>query len=79
MYWAQALAAQTDDAELQEQFTKLASELTGNEATIVQELNDAQGSPVDIGGYYHPDPAKAEAAMRASQTFNAALNSFLDR
>ncbi|MBL6705423.1 MAG: NADP-dependent isocitrate dehydrogenase [Planctomycetaceae bacterium] len=79
MYWAQALAAQTDDAELQQQFTKLASELTGNEAAIVQELNDAQGSPVDIGGYYHPDPAKAEAAMRASQTFNAALNSFLGR
>ena len=79
MYWAEALAAQTDDAELQKQFAALASELAGNEATIVQELNDAQGKPVDIGGYYHPAPEKAEASMRASQTFNAALVSFLDR
>ena len=79
MYWAQALAAQTYDAELQQQFSALASELTCNEVAIVQELNDAQGKPVDIGGYYHPDPKKAEAAMRASQTFNAALVSFLDR
>ena len=79
MYWAQALAAQSGDAELQEQFAKLASELTDNEAAIVQELNDAQGNSVDIGGYYHPNPAKAEAAMRASQTFNAALDSFLSR
>ena len=79
MYWAQALAAQTDDAELQQQFSALASELTGNEVAIVQELNDAQGKPVDIGGYYHPAPEKAEASMRASQTFNAALVSFLDR
>ena len=79
MYWAQALAAQTDDAELQEQFSVLASELTENEAAIVQELNDAQGNPVDIGGYFQPSPEKAEAAMRASQTFNTALNSFLNR
>ena len=79
MYWAQALAAQTDDAELQQQFSALASELTGNEVAIVQELNDAQGKPVDIGGYYHPDPKKAEAAMLASQTFNVALESFLGR
>lgn len=79
MYWAQALATQTDDAELQEQFSSLAGELTENEAAIVQELNDAQGSPVDIGGYFQPSPEKAEAAMRASQTFNAALDSFLNR
>ena len=78
MYWAQALAAQTDDVQLQEQFSALASELTANESAIVQELNDAQGNPVDIGGYYHPNPEKAEAAMRASQTFNAALDSFLN-
>jgi len=79
MYWAQALAAQTDDAELHEQFGQLASELTEHEATIVQELNDAQGRPVDIGGYYHPNPGRAEAAMRPSQTFNTALESFLSR
>lgn len=79
MYWAQALAAQSDDAELQEQFSALASELTENETAIVQELNDAQGNPVDIGGYFQPNPEKAEAAMRASQTFNAALDSFLNR
>ncbi|MGZ0170361.1 MAG: NADP-dependent isocitrate dehydrogenase [Planctomycetales bacterium] len=79
MYWAQALSAQTDDVQLQEQFTSLASELAEHEATIVGELNDAQGSPVDIGGYFHPSPEKAEAAMRASQTFNSALDSFLSR
>jgi isocitrate dehydrogenase len=79
MYWAQALAAQTDDAELQEQFTTLASELTENEDAIVAELNDAQGSPVDIGGYFHPTPEKAEAAMRPSQKLNSALETFLSR
>ena len=50
-----------------------------HEAAIVQELNDAQGRPVDIGGYYHPNPKKAEAAMRPSQTFNTSLESFLSR
>jgi isocitrate dehydrogenase len=79
MYWSQALATQTDDGELQEQFTSLASELSDHETAIVQELNDAQGSPVDIGGYFHPNSEKAEAAMRASQTFNAAVESFLNR
>jgi len=79
MYWAQALAAQTDDAELQHQFTALASDLTENESAIVAELNDAQGSPVDIGGYFQPNPEKAEVAMRPSQTLNAALESFLNR
>jgi len=79
MYWAQALAAQADDADLQEQFTTLASELAENEAAIVAELNDAQGSPVDIGGYFHPNPEKAEAAMRPSQRLNSALETFLSR
>ena len=79
MYWAQALAAQTDDAELQGQFTALASELTENESAIVAELNDAQGSPVDIGGYFQPNPEKSEAAMRPSQKLNSALETFLNR
>jgi isocitrate dehydrogenase len=79
LYWAQALAAQTDDTELRDQFSRLASDLTEHEAAIVQELNDAQGRPVDIGGYYHPNPKKAEAAMRPSQTFNTSLESFLSR
>ena len=79
MYWAQALAAQNDDAELQEQFTALASELTENESAIVAELNDAQGSPVDIGGYFQPNPDKSEAAMRPSQKLNSVLETFLSR
>jgi isocitrate dehydrogenase len=79
MYWAQALAAQTDDAELQGKFTALAGDLTGSESAIVTELNDAQGSPVDIGGYFQPNPEKAEAAMRPSQTLNSALEAFLSR
>lgn len=77
MYWAQALAAQTKDEQLQSQFSQLAGELTDQESVIIDELNAAQGSAVDIGGYYHPDPEKAGSAMRASRTFNAALESFL--
>lgn len=73
MYWAQELAAQTDDAELAARFAPLAKTLADNEATIVAELNAAQGKPVDIGGYYHPDPQKLSAVMRPSATFNAAL------
>ncbi|MET0290888.1 MAG: NADP-dependent isocitrate dehydrogenase [Steroidobacteraceae bacterium] len=73
LYWAQALAAQTSDADLAKRFAPLAAELTAKEATIVKELNDSQGRPVDIGGYYHPSPAKCAAAMRPSATFNAAL------
>ncbi|MCA9120929.1 MAG: NADP-dependent isocitrate dehydrogenase [Planctomycetaceae bacterium] len=75
LYWAEALAAQTADAELQSQFAPLAKQLADNEAKIVDELNAAQGAPVDIGGYYHPDHNKTEAAMRPSATFNAALDS----
>ncbi|MBI2480487.1 MAG: NADP-dependent isocitrate dehydrogenase [Planctomycetia bacterium] len=77
LYWAEALAAQTKDTELQRQFTPLAKQLAENEAKIVGELNAAQGSPVDIGGYYHPDADKTEAAMRPSATFNAALRPLL--
>ncbi len=73
MYWAQELAAQTEDAALAAQFTPLAKVLTDNEKKIVDELNAVQGKPVDIGGYYMPDQAKLAAIMRPSATFNAAL------
>ncbi|MFA0923801.1 NADP-dependent isocitrate dehydrogenase [Xanthomonas fragariae] len=73
MYWAQALAAQTEDTALQAKFAPLAKALTENEATIVAELNGAQGKPVEIGGYYHPDLAKVSEAMRPSKTFNEVL------
>ncbi|SOT94488.1 NADP-dependent isocitrate dehydrogenase [Xanthomonas arboricola] len=73
MYWAQALAAQTEDTALQAKFVPLAKALTENEATIVAELNGAQGKPVEIGGYYHPDLAKVSEAMRPSKTFNDVL------
>ncbi|MBV6806019.1 NADP-dependent isocitrate dehydrogenase [Xanthomonas euvesicatoria] len=73
MYWAQALAAQTEDTALQAKFAPLAKALTENEATIVGELNGAQGRPVEIGGYYHPDLAKVSEAMRPSKTFNDIL------
>ena len=75
LFWAQALAGQDKDAVLQEQFAKLAEQLAANEETIVTELNDAQGSTVDIGGYYHPDPQKVAAAMRPSGTLNGILAS----
>jgi isocitrate dehydrogenase len=73
LYWAQALAAQDDDAGLKARFAPLARVLADNEAKIVAELNAAQGQPVDIGGYYRPDAARMAAAMRPSPTFNAAL------
>ncbi|MDR9861077.1 MULTISPECIES: NADP-dependent isocitrate dehydrogenase [Pseudomonas] len=73
MYWAQALAAQTEDAALQAQFATLAKTLTENEATIVAELNAAQGKPVDIGGYYHANAELISKAMRPSATLNAAI------
>jgi isocitrate dehydrogenase len=74
LYWAQELAAQVDDAELAASFGSLARALEDAEATIVAELRDVQGSPVDLGGYYRPDPAKALDVMRPSATFNAALD-----
>lgn len=73
MYWAQELAAQTDDAELTAKFAPLAKELTEKEEAIVTELNAVQGKPADIGGYYKPDFAKLEAVMRPSKLFNEAL------
>ncbi|HEY0892020.1 MAG TPA: NADP-dependent isocitrate dehydrogenase, partial [Cellvibrio sp.] len=75
LYWAQALAAQTEDAALQAQFAPVAKTLTENEAKIVDELKAASGKPVDLGGYYRPDFAKASAALRPSATFNAVLAS----
>ncbi len=74
LYWAEALAEQEEDAELAAQFGPLAETLAENEQTIVSELNDAQGDPVDIGGYFHPDTEKTFAAMRPSPTLNAALS-----
>ena len=73
MYWAQQLATQTEDAELAAHFAHLARTLGDNEQKIVGEFDAVQGQPVDIGGYYLADPAKTEAVMRPSATFNAAL------
>jgi isocitrate dehydrogenase len=69
-YWAQELAQQTDDAELAAAFSGVAEALTSNEDAIVAELLGVQGSPVDIGGYYRPDAAKAQAVMRPSAKLN---------
>lgn len=73
LYWAEALAAQTSNTELQARFAKLSAVLQQQESTIVSELNGAQGKAVDIGGYYRPNPELASKAMRPSQTFNQAL------
>jgi isocitrate dehydrogenase len=73
LYWAQELARQTDDADLAAAFTGLAEQLTAQQQVIHDELLAVQGSPVDLGGYYRPDPAKASAVMTPSATFNAAL------
>ena len=74
MYWAEALAKQTQDAEFQARFTGVAEQMTANEEKIVQELNDAQGQPVDIGGYYHPSNELSSKAMRPSATLNAIVD-----
>lgn len=74
LYWAQALAAQAQDAGLQALFAPVATALAENEAKIVGELNGVQGKPVDIGGYYRPDPARVAEAMRPSATFNAIID-----
>ncbi|MES2148922.1 MAG: NADP-dependent isocitrate dehydrogenase [Pseudomonadota bacterium] len=73
LYWAQALAAQSDDAQLKDHFAPLAKALADNEMRIIEELKEVQGKVIDIGGYYFPDPAKTEAVMRPSASFNAAL------
>jgi isocitrate dehydrogenase len=75
LYWARELAEQTQDAELAGRFGPLAERLAAEEETIVSELAAVQGSPVDVGGYYRPDPEKVAAAMRPSPTLNAALDS----
>jgi len=74
LYWAEALAAQTQDKELQARFAKVAKQLKDNEAKIVAELNAAQGRSVDIGGYFRPNPALASKAMRPSPTLNAIVD-----
>jgi len=74
LYWAQALAQQTQDMSLQGRFVKIAKELEQNEVKISGELLAAQGKPVDVGGYYHPDDAKASKAMRPSHTLNAIVD-----
>ena len=75
LYWARELAEQDEDAELAQRFAPLAERLAAEEETILSELSEVQGSAVELGGYYHPDANKAAAAMRPSETFNAALES----
>jgi isocitrate dehydrogenase len=77
MYWAEALAAQSKDVELQARFAAVARQLIDNEATINQELIAAQGKPVDMGGYYQPDRARTTKAMRPSPTFNAIIDALV--
>ena len=74
LYWAEALAEQTKDSELKSRFTEVAKQMASNEDKIVQELVDAQGQPVDIGGYYHPNDEMAAKAMRPSATLNAIVD-----
>jgi isocitrate dehydrogenase len=76
LYWAQALAEQDKDPALQARFAPLAQSLAASETSIVDELNSVQGRPVDLGGYYLPDPGRTTAVMRPSPTFNAALSAF---
>ena len=77
MYWAQTMAEQSADTQLAAHFAPIAAELTANEGAIVAELNGAQGRSVDVGGYYHPCPKLAAAAMRPSATFNAIVDGAL--
>jgi len=74
-YWAEELAKQTSDGDLAAAFSSVASELSSKEETIVGELAEVQGSPVDIGGYYRPEDAKASAVMRPSATLNKVIAS----
>ena len=74
LYWAQALAEQGSDAELAARFAPVAAALGENESKILAELDDAQGSPQDIGGYYLPDVERAIVAMRPSKTFNRIID-----
>jgi len=74
LYWAEALAQQNTNTDLKTTFTSVAENLKRNESKIISELNAAQGSPVDIGGYYHPDPDLLAKAMRPSPAFNAIID-----
>jgi isocitrate dehydrogenase len=74
LYWAQALASQDKDAEIQARFKKVAQEMADNEEKILQELIDCQGQPVEIGGYYIPDNNMSANAMRPSATLNAIVD-----
>ncbi|PVY77536.1 isocitrate dehydrogenase [Tamilnaduibacter salinus] len=76
-YWAQALANQDENPQLKEHFQKLSKKLEDNADSILQELIDIQGQSVDIGGYYYPDAAKMNQAMRPSETFNAIIDEFV--
>jgi isocitrate dehydrogenase len=73
LYWAQELGAQEEDPEMAARFQPLAERLASEEEKIVRELLDVQGEPVQLGGYYRPDPERMEAAMRPTPTFNEAL------
>ena len=77
LYWAQALAEQTEDAELQAKFKSVAKDLTDNAEKIDQELIDAQGSPQNTGGYFQPDDELASKAMRPSATLNSIIDSLV--
>ncbi len=76
LYWADAMAKKADSEDLRRRFTALAAQLRSREQQILQELEDAQGAPVDLGGYYHPDDRLATAAMRPSATLNGILEGF---
>lgn len=77
LYWAQALAAQQQDTDLQRQFEMVAAQMSGSEKQILDELKAVQGQAVDLGGYYHPDDSKANAAMRPSETLNRIIEGLL--
>ena len=73
-YWAEALAEQSADPKLAKRFEPIAKALRDNEGRILSELDEAQGSPQDLGGYYRPDPVRAAAVMRPSRTLNAIID-----
>jgi isocitrate dehydrogenase len=75
LYWAQALASQTEDNDLRDRFEAVARKLAENEKKILEEVGATERKPVDIGGYYHPEPRLAIKAMRPSSTFNAIIDS----
>jgi isocitrate dehydrogenase len=77
MYWARAVAEQTEDSELAAKFVKLAQDLVENKEKILEEMGAVQGQPADLGGYYHPSAELVETIMRPSSTFNALLGEAL--